>query len=161
MAAVYTFPGILKSMTTYMKIKERTKVRTSRSPNRGITQKFGQVRKQSTYLSRIGIPDFDELIIGRCDEQPSVHRIPNGGRDGKFVTILVLLVHEQYVPVLCYELGLVFSRVPRIEHSDRAVRCPREQVPPLCQINLTILSDYRHQKTRLTQQRRAHHPNLF
>jgi len=103
-----------------------------------------------THLSRIGIPNFDILVKGCCDKQPSIHRIPNGRRDGEPVAILVLLVHKQYVPVLRYEPGFVFRRVPHIEHSGRPIRCPGEEVPPLCQINLTIWSDYKHQQTRLT-----------
>ena len=100
-------------------------------------------------MSRIGIPNFDVLIKGCCDEQPGIHRIPNCRRNGELVAILVLLVHKQYVPVLRYEADFVLGRVPHIEYSGRPIRCPGEQVPPLCQINLTISSDYRHQRTRL------------
>jgi len=98
----------------------------------GCSEHFTRHLKIHDDLSRIGIPNFDVLIKGRCDEQPGIHRIPNCRRNGELVAILVLLVHKQYVPVLRYEAGFVLGRVPHIEYSGRPIRCPGEQVSPLC-----------------------------
>ena len=110
----------------------------------------GLVKHNNTYLSGIGIPHFDIVIKGRRDEQPGVHRIPDGLGDGELVAMLMLPVHEQNAPVLGDEPGLVLRRVLQIEDGGRPVRRPREQVPPLCQINLAILSNYERQQRRLT-----------
>lgn len=50
--------------------------------------------------------------------------------------MLVLPVDKQDVPVLGDEPGFVFRGVVQIEDSSRPIGRPREQVPPLCQINL-------------------------
>lgn len=100
------------------------------------TVHFSRHLKIHDYLSGIGIPNFDIGIKGRGNKQTSVHRIPNGLRDYELVAMLMLPVHKQDAPVLGYEPGFIFRGILHIEDRSRPIRCAREQVPPLCQINL-------------------------
>lgn len=88
--------------------------------------------KNTKYLGGIGIPELDMVIEGGSDEEAGVNWIPDGTRDGKFVSIEV----KEAVMLRNQPSGFIVCCLLHVKNSSASVRCSREQIPSLCHIDL-------------------------